>query len=306
MAKKVSSSHAVWFVPHPYNKSENGAVICTWNMSALHRRKLLESHGASVIDASYKKNINCNITFVGEWECCSQHRPNSLWKVGLRDIYRDIHSPFLTVLDSHTQVLNTDPFVFGDYFYYACCKVRDGMKPGDIVIFGTFNKDKFDELIIDTVIVLLGKYEIKKNEDKYFPYAYYNVTLSKVSPHNNVWIGKMFDNRNHIEHLYQDLEDSYNEIYDESQKLFSFVPCKRLTEDLNNTQIITSLPVITVKNSNGDVLTGTRNGNHIEVASPSEMKNIFDDIVSQVQKQGFDLGIYMPMPTYRELIDIVK
>lgn len=306
----MPTNFKIWFVPHPYNKSDNGAVICPWNMSGLHRRKLLESHDASVIDASHIKSKDCKITFVGEWECCSEHRPNSKYKTGSKDIYKDIHSPFLTVLDSHPQVLNTDPFVFGDYFYYVCCKVRDDMKPGDIVIIGTFKKDNPYEFIVDTVMVLLGNYEIKENEDKYFPYAYYNVTLSKILPNKKVWIGKMYDNRKHnrnyLEHIYQDLENSYNEIYNKNQKLFSFVPCKRLIEDPNNTQIVTSLPVITVKNSKGDVLKGARNGSHIEVSSASEMKDIFDDIVRQVQTNGFELGVYMPMPTYRELKDIVK
>lgn len=88
--------------------------------------------------------------------------------------------------------------------------------------------------------------------------------------------------------------------------MFSFVPCKRVIEDSQNTQIMTSQPVITVQNNNGDKLLAASNGNHIEVSSPAEMKHIFDDIVSKVQKQGFDLGIYMLMPTFRELKDIAK
>lgn len=298
--------HAVWFVPHPYNKSLNGNSICPWNVSGLHRRKLMESHGATIVDVLGSKNIGCDIVFVGEWECCSEHRPNPQFKTGIKDIYQDIHSPFLTALDSHRHVQNTDPFVFGEYFYYVCCKKRKAMKPGDIVIFGYSQRDYPKKLFVDTVMVLLGSYLIKDNEDKYFPLAYYNVTLSKIGPNENVWVGKMFDNSKHLEHIYKDLDEEYNKIYDENQKMFSFVPCKRLIEDSNNSLTMISQPVITVKNSNEVMLTAASNGNHLEVGSASEMKQIFDDIVSQVQGQGFDLGIYMPMPTYRELKDIVK
>ena len=298
--------HAVWYVPHPYNKPLNGKSICPWNESGLHRRKLMESHGAKIVDANGSNIDDCDMVFVGEWECCSEHRPNPHYRTGIKDIYQAIHLPFLTTLDSHPHVLNTDPFVFGDYFYYACCKKHKDMKPGDIVIFGYSQGSSRDKLFVDTVMVLLGSYLIKNNEDKYFPLAYYNVTLSKILPHENVWVGKMYDNSNYIKHIYNDLDDVYNKMYDENKKMFSFVPCKRVIEGSQNTPIMTSQPVITVKNYNGDKLLAASNGNHIVVGSPAEMKHIFDDIVSQVQKQGFDLGIYMPMPTYRELKDIVK
>lgn len=306
MAKQVSFPNAVWFIPHPYRKSLNGVSFSPWNESGLHHRKLLESYTATIVDKSCIKKCNSHITFVGEWECCSEHRPNPQYNTNIKDIYQDIHSPFLTTLDSHTHVLNTDPFVFGDYFYYACCKKREAMKPGDIVIFGYSQRNFRYKLFVDTVMVLLGSYLIKNNEDKYFPLAYYNVTLSKILPHEKVWVGKMYDNTKNIEHIYNDLEDVYNKMYDENKKMFSFVPCKRVIEDSHNTPIMSSQPVITVQNNNGNKLLAASNGNHIVVSSPAEMKHIFDDIVSQVQNQGFDLGIYMPMPTYRELKDIVK
>lgn len=89
MAKKASFSHAVWYVPHPYNKSSNGNSICPWNESGLHHRKLMESYTATIVDKSCIKKCNNHITFVGEWECCSEHRPNPYYKAGFKDIYQE-------------------------------------------------------------------------------------------------------------------------------------------------------------------------------------------------------------------------
>lgn len=132
-----------------------------WNYNKSHRRKYIRSM-AEFIDKSGKRQRG-QVDFWGEWE------PNSISKTignaNSNKLYpKNIHYPIFLApttgvydpspitekaLDimkkeqEHKETMqNTDPFVFGDNFFYTCCKQKQTKKlePGSVIIFVTYER----------------------------------------------------------------------------------------------------------------------------------------------------------------------
>ena len=258
---KKGQKGKVWFVAHPYKSAPvYYKKICAWNISGSHRRKMITSDCANYIDDKGVLHSGQKIFFVGEWECCSAVTKNVYKKTNNAD-FSYIHTPFLTEYDYAPQVMNTDPFVFGENFYYTCCKIDESMQSGDIVIFGSYKNDDSKGIIVDTVIVLDEKIYRCEEPSFKFPSAYYDVTLSKQNVKNCVWTGLM---------------------HSENKNIFSFVPCKT-TADYK-------LPMIVVEG-----LKGTQN---IRPKESNDIQAEFDNIKNQILEKGYLLGVEMEMPKY--------
>lgn len=258
---KKGQKGKVWFVAHPYCPAPvYYKEICAWNISSSHRRKMITSDYANYIDDKGILHSGQKIFFVGEWECCSQVMKNVYKKTNNAD-FSYIHTPFLTEYDYMPQVMNTDPFVFGEKFYYTCCKIDESMQSGDIVIFGSYKNDETNDIIVDTVIVLDEKIYRCEEPSFQFPSSYYDVTLCKQNVKNRVWTGLM---------------------YSENKNIYSFVPCKT-TADYK-------LPTIAIEG-----LKGTQN---IRPKESDDIQVEFDNIKNQLLEKGYLLGIEMGMPKY--------
>ncbi len=256
------SKGKIWFLAHPHRfKSMRGRLFCPWNISENHNRKFLFSDSADYLDKDGNLYKGKSIYFLGEFECCSEVRVNPT-----TSRYKYIHTPFFTDLDYLPEVLNTDPFVFGDRFYYGCCKMDNAIKwnldVGDIIIFGSYTKNNNTQIIVDTVMVLGRKICRKDNPYSMFPSAYYDATLSKLPIDRPLWEGRMIT---------------------DYPECFSFVPC-RTDENF-------PLPIITILG-----YVGAQNIKPMEV---HDIESVYRDIKRQLFEQGFYLGVKIDMPSYK-------
>jgi hypothetical protein len=129
-----------------------------WN-TGTHRRKYLELAGKYLTALDTDPIAAEKLYFWGEWEAQSHcRRINHPVPDGPHFIFNPYYHLPLPV-----NAANTDPFVFGDQFYYCICKqahyssLRD-LKPGDIILFGSCKNKQF---VLDTVFVV-------KNKSSYF------------------------------------------------------------------------------------------------------------------------------------------
>lgn len=130
-------------------------VLYPWNYKA-HKRKFLETT-AQYVDQN--NNLQSGeILFWGEWEPDSLARTITPAPANGTDLPRNIHNPIF-ITDQKGKVLaipyiinkkgnkvirqNTDPFVFGNNFYYRLCQQGftngqiKNLEPGSIILFGS-------------------------------------------------------------------------------------------------------------------------------------------------------------------------
>lgn len=166
-----------------------------WNMGRDHKRRFVSRQGAYLANPISEKAINAEIGFWCEWEPQARvlrQIPKSERQSGFP---RFIYHPFYnlrglggrastTCGPTDGGCMNTDPFVFGDRFYYSNC--RQGSLPslrsldrGSIILFGSRLNWEF---VLDTVFVVDEAYPIAGEGDlrhlrSHLPPAFFDVTL---------------------------------------------------------------------------------------------------------------------------------
>ena len=153
-----------------------------------HYRKYLEAEGQFITSLASKTKVG-RFCFWGEWE------PQSVFTLagnptGKALLPNAVHRPMLHIPDKETLtgLHNTDPYVFGEAFYYGLCKQRpwnalSQLNPGDIILFGTNYTAGFSP---DTVMVIAagtkaGDY-LNKQAPFTVPEIYQKITLDKPEP----------------------------------------------------------------------------------------------------------------------------
>ncbi len=205
--------------PHPGPEAtpDNGDFI-HWNTTANHRRKFMEARGRWVAGEESGDGL---IWFWGEWEPESKviHKFNNAGE-GLPNYLWQPHWIRPAIYQDHQ---NTDPCVFGG-FYYAICRQNEGnpdlkeLPIGSVIIFGS---DLHGQWVLDTVFVVADKYEYNPLEYQdllqhpglRFPNGYQNVVLEPGccgTPQLTLtlYIGATYENRCDFDGM------------------FSFFPCK--------------------------------------------------------------------------------
>lgn len=276
-------ANTIWFVSHPYDSPPKGDLVgnvCIWNRTAPHHRKLIASSQANIIDANNKVLMQQEITFIGEWECCSSFVLN-----GQNLPFNMIHTPIHSKHDaSIPKCMNTDPFVFGDEFKWISCKQpadKSRINIGDIVIFGSYTlKDrKVDMMLIDTVLVVDKVIVIDNFNPKLFGKCYNDVTIAHTNTVGDgfyIVLGKMYD-----------MTKSYEE-----NVPFSFVPCRRTNNGLMDKLVLDRhIPIAELA---GKPLRIGQNGGHLGI---DDNIAAWHDVVNLVRSAGCELGIFMPEPT---------
>jgi|694.fasta_scaffold17913_13 hypothetical protein len=185
-----------------------------WNELGGHRRKFLRcgGHYISSLDEAPKSG---KISFWGEWE--AQSWMEELPRHSSGDRPRFVHYPFLDNSYSGDRRHNTDPFVFGDHFWYTNCKQKPGgvasrLEAGSVILFGTEFKEGFR---LDTVFVVGMSWQQDELPAELISSAPAQLRSTNFE-HNN---------------LCRDPEKQHLRFYrglshGEDPSFFSFVPCK--------------------------------------------------------------------------------
>lgn len=127
--------------------------VRTWNTGP-HRRKFLCCRGA-VAEIAGKSDLG----FWAEWEPPSEVIDEIAAPLagGPRFIYR----PYWVHPGSFRGLQNTDPFVFGGFYYSICRQNRSTgptqlqrLLPGSVVLFGSHLRGEF---VLDTVFVSMSR-----------------------------------------------------------------------------------------------------------------------------------------------------
>lgn len=179
---KASQKHESLYRFFEGNKTEG---IRFWNHGTIngrpnsHKRKFIEHYGKYLTTPDGKAENPGLLRFWGEYEGHSQFE--LLNKDNLHPYWdhpRAVHRPFFYSQGINEQ--NTDPYLFGENFYFAVCKKQRllPISPGDIVIFGSEFGPKGDvKFYLDTLFVID---QSQKPKLELYPTNYQESTLKRL------------------------------------------------------------------------------------------------------------------------------
>jgi hypothetical protein len=236
----------------------------------LHKRKFIEHSGAYVEELNHFQSNKNTLRFWGEFE---GHSRFELLEAADAVPYWEnpcaLHRPFFCLQGMQDQ--NTDPWVFGESWYYAICqKARlRNIEPGDIVLFGSEFGDAF---YMDTLLVIQDSVEARW---EVFEPAYRESTLLHlgVSEHQK----GTFPVHRALKHA-------------DSASLFSFVPAHLPESRLRSRPRIDTIAL-------GLKKPGARTGAFSRQLFPYEQIDlIWNTIATQVLHQGLVLATDFEAP----------
>ncbi|QGG48012.1 hypothetical protein [Heliorestis convoluta] len=317
---------------HTFNLSQaiNNRYM-PWN-DGEHYRKFMKAYG-KYISSLNKPPLLGDITFWGEWEPATTFETINYTNDSIKDniisIIRNskrpkyLHHVYKIKKESGVYLQNTDPYVFGDNFFYTNCKQRGEMirlQKGDIILFGTpgkvFNKETV-YMELDTVFVV-GDNTIHINKSDYPQFNKFSD--EKYQIFKNVVLEKIFErlNKKNGQYFITDTEKKFiiykGATYDNPvNEMFSFVPCQAFNTD---TEKCSFGKIILTENIFGHFLKinlkpiNTPNFNYNGITILEAFKNHIDSkedditltkkfwqlIVSTVFEQGCYLGVWIKEP----------
>ena len=259
----------------------------SWNNCKEHKRKFIRMNGVKYLDARKSPNKG-EVTFWGEWEAQSSFDVISETDKDL-DKPRLCHKPFFDSSCFGDMKHGTDPFIFGDHFWFTHCKqsyksIRN-LGEDSIVIFGSERKqDKM--FLVDTIFVIGRRFsqkEIRENIEEY------DDLLRK----NNLEVKDLVRDQYKSEYgFYQGKSYKKNEI-------FSFVPARVLNQEsighgrleLDTTNEIHNFQ----RPGAGSVCKTTK-----EFHNKKDLKKYWDLLIDETLNSGFVLAYDFPMPEIRK------
>ena len=173
-----------------------------WNYNAQHMRKYIRCI-TDLVDTNGRLYRDKRADFWGEWEPDSISAPlnnsqasekpnnihypvlikNTLNYSGKDQIINKVISEKKKENDNVAGLQNTDLFVFGDNFYYTCCKQNqtERLELGSVIIFGSTFKNP-DRYVIDTVFVISEIIDCTRDGIKKYKDCglFYDVVLHKI------------------------------------------------------------------------------------------------------------------------------
>lgn len=261
-----------------------------WNNEPSHKRKFIKHSGWYLenIDNTFNtKPQKGELCFWGEWEPQSKFELTGNRYSGTPSFPHAIHYPLFSTrgIGRH----NTDPFVFGDHFFYTNCKqnsyrILKTLNNGSIIIYGSEKNQT--EFVIDTVFVV-GSSETVANYHLHsanYPTILRQATIDLHSGLPNgmmLYQGKMYDFNNHY---------SEKEPY-----IFCFVPCMINCDSLGFERPVIDWQRFNLKKPGAGTVT-----KKVDYSSES---NFWHDLVAELIKQGFSLGIKLEMPKNNDKIE---
>lgn len=253
-----------------------------WNRKA-HRRKFLKSPGRYIADGEERVG---ELVFWGEWE--PESRVLARYSDGVADGPRFLFEPFFVDHRDGVWRQNTDPFVFGERFQYTGClqHTRLGptqlrlLAPGSLVLFGSCReKSRF---AVDTVFVVSHHVDHSARDweealDGKVSGVYRKVTLEPW------YSGSVPEGQSH--RLYYGATGQ-----EPIAGMFSFFPCRPYDQGERGF----ARPEIDIP---GFITRHLTQGKKIaRDLSLTEMRELWDQVVHQVEAQGLALGTYVELP----------
>lgn len=281
---------------HSLNKTEKKSGIKEWNYGK-HKRKFLKSQGQYVLSSGVLSSKQ-DLLFWGEWEPTSKVTCLlSMSATGVMPHY--LHEPFLRInggklllppsLDSSSRCRqNTDPFVFGDYFLYSCCKQRKkarnssstcftqmaNLDKGSIILFGSTISPKLGGpyFVLDTVFVV-GDY-------KPFNTQSCDVDLMGFVPTDYCDIMGFPNWKNNEQYICYKGATVDNPV----DGMYSFVPCKPVSGN------VIGHPRVKLTDSDISIISNNLNSSP-KYTSFILHKDCWSIICKIVKQQGFEKGV---------------
>jgi hypothetical protein len=164
---------------HPGREHQPGKDgFQNWNpLTKSHRRKFLQHLGQHLENIAGKPASD-DLHFWAEWEPQSE-RIRAI-DAGREGFPRNIVRPFLVPQRNYSGLHSTDPFVFGDVFYYSHCMMSASlasMARGSIILFGSHKGGAF---LLDTVFVVADWIECSSKDCKSVPDVFRKATLEPL------------------------------------------------------------------------------------------------------------------------------
>ncbi|MDY0145898.1 MAG: hypothetical protein RBS84_07945 [Kiritimatiellia bacterium] len=286
---------------HPGGEHEpDSAAGRSWN-TGQHKRTFIQQAGRYLTDLNTAP-IAANLMF---W--CEYEAPAALVKTftdPLPDGPKFLFAPAPMAFYPHDPpLMNTDPFVFGNHFFYSICKQNNRRGPtglqrlarGSVILFGS-GKHR-SQFIVDTVFVVADYIDFNLTDYREtlkdrVPSEYFHATLEPVvyemqlrnhSPSQTfrLYIGATPD---------QPIEG-----------MFSFFPCRPFS---NTESRGFARPTIRRKGTITDNLTqGQRMNPQPDLAA---VQILWSDVTRQILEQGLCLGVQAELPKIKELHEIGK
>jgi hypothetical protein len=309
--------------PGGEHKPNSSGEISPWNTND-HKRKFMKNPGEYVTGLDGRDPERAELTFWGEWEAQAKVLERLDGSKGPKYLYK----PFYEKPTNYTGKQNTDPFIFGDHFYYTCCRqykrTSNGkltptkltrLQFGSVILFGSCIGNQF---ALDTVFVV-GNTPIIHNKDTIdevaegVPDTYKDVTLAPLYPEHFSEadaIGPVDTSKSCLvsDSNGENEEDDGEEINETdnlnfylykgityenrhfANGMFSFFPCLPYTgENIGFIRPIINLEdVISPKLAMGFKTTS--------YDDPENVKKLWESVVKQVIEQGLALGVQTDMP----------
>ncbi len=264
-----------------------------WNRGD-HKRKFLLSPGRCVRRSEV---IDTTLVFWGEWEPESEVVPRIARPLarGPRYLYR----PFYVLPHSYKGLQNTDPFVFGGFFYGNCQQYRNArptqlryLERGSVILFGSCVSGQF---VLDTVFVIRAW--IDHNRGSYRSVVNDRVPLGYMDVALNPLYLSGFGGQ---EGCPPDSSRSYRLYFGATHAtpfdgMFSFFPCLPLEDG----SVGFARPII--KDSRF-ITSNLRQGHRLNrQAGRAHIRDFWQSVVEQVLARGSWLGIQAQMPERRRV-----
>jgi hypothetical protein len=211
---------------------------------------------------------------------------------------RHIYRPYYVLPRTYDGLQNTDPFVFGSFFYGICQQFAAGrptrlrhLAPGSVVLFGSHLAGEF---VLDTVFVVQDgvdhqrRHDLAPDEARISP-VYDDVVLKVLYPPVEATRQGCVAAEGRSYRLY------FGATYSEPEGgMFSFFPCLPRTEAPRGfSRPVIRLPGL-IKPRLRQKFTTTR-----APASIEEAHAIWSSVVEQVTGQGLALGVAADVPECR-------
>ncbi len=289
-AAQGNALRVVQFI-HPGGEHEpDSAEGRSWNTGA-HRRKFLLRPGRYLTALDAKPQTD-DLVFWGEYE--PPTRLIRAYDPTAPDGPRFLFAPEpLAFQPNGTVQMNTDPFVFGDQFFYSICKQNNRRGPtalqrlarGSVIFFGSGRERS--RFVVDTVFVVADS--IEWNLANYrdvlrgkVPPAYFHTSLDPIVDEMKIRKTPLTQTF----HLYSGatLQRPVN-------GMFSFFPCLPAQRGE-----ATGFPRPTLQRA-GIITDNLTQGQRLNLIPNAETaREIWEDAVKQILNQGLSLGVYAALP----------